>query len=53
VKGKEKIKVARHLFLIRHGQYNTNAKEANLMILTALGRDFKFSFSILNFSLYF
>ncbi len=42
MKGKQKIKVARHLFLIRYRQYNTNAKEVNLMILTALGRDLTF-----------
>ena len=35
--GKHSSKASRHLFLIRHGQYEINAKEADLMILTPLG----------------
>ena len=37
--GKKSSKASRHLFLIRHGQYEINAKESNLMVLTALGRE--------------
>lgn len=37
--GKESSKASRHLFLIRHGQYEINAKESELKILTALGRE--------------
>lgn len=36
---KNSSKASRHLFLIRHGQYEINAKEKELMILTALGRE--------------
>jgi serine/threonine-protein phosphatase PGAM5 len=32
-------KASRHLFLIRHGQYEISAKDADSMILTALGRE--------------
>ena len=35
--GKHSSKASRHLFLIRHGQYEINAKEADLMVLTPLG----------------
>ena len=35
--GKYSSKASRHLFLIRHGQYEINVKEANQMILTQLG----------------
>jgi hypothetical protein len=35
--GKHSTKASRHLFLIRHGQYEINAKEADLMVLTSLG----------------
>lgn len=36
---KHSSKARRHLFLIRHGQYNMKTKEANEMILTELGRE--------------
>jgi serine/threonine-protein phosphatase PGAM5 len=35
---KHTSKARRHLFLIRHGQYHTNAKESHQMILTQLGK---------------
>ena len=35
--GRSKSRASRHLFLIRHGQYEIKAKEADLMVLTPLG----------------
>ncbi|CAF0717282.1 unnamed protein product [Brachionus calyciflorus] len=37
--GKKSSKASRHLFLIRHGQYEINAKDKDLMVLTPLGRE--------------
>jgi isochorismate synthase EntC len=34
---KHSTKATRHLFLVRHGQYEVNAKEADKMVLTQLG----------------
>lgn len=36
---KNSSKASRHLFLIRHGQYEVGAKEANQMVLTQLGHE--------------
>jgi len=36
---KHSTKATRHLFLIRHGQYEVNAREADKMILTELGNE--------------
>ena len=42
---KHSSKATRHLFLIRHGQYEVKAKEAHQMILTQLGKRIFFYFT--------
>jgi len=37
--GKHSSKATRHIFLIRHGQYEIKANEAELRVLTKLGRE--------------